>query len=169
MKLNMQKGENQIVLITRGLSGSGKTTWSTEFVKNNPAFLRISRDDIDFMLSKDFYGKEKENLVFKVRDFLIEQILTSGFNLVLDEPYLVPLRVSQINKELKKYVDTTGNSLQVKIQDFIDIPLEQCLKRDKERFFHVGDRFIRDYHRRYVLPLLKNRGVTEWEVTVQSS
>lgn len=34
------------LIITIGISGSGKSTWSSNFLKNNLNYLRINRDDI---------------------------------------------------------------------------------------------------------------------------
>ena len=155
---------NQKVIILRGLSGSGKTTWSNQFVKEHHDFMRVSRDDIDFMLSMDNYPKRKEKIVFRTRDFLVGQILGYGFNLVLDETYLSPHRVKDINSLLESYVRLTGKHLDVRIQDFIHVPMKQCIERDKNRFFHVGEAFIRSYYKKYIIPLLKNPGRTEWTI-----
>ncbi len=38
------------IIITRGIPGSGKTTWAKNFVKNNPNYIRISRDDLRSIL-----------------------------------------------------------------------------------------------------------------------
>lgn len=155
---------NQKVIITRGLSGSGKTTWSQQFVKDNPTFARVSRDDIDFMLSENFYDKKKEALVFELRDYIVAHALASNFNVVLDETYLVPKRIEDLNGLLTIYVGVSKRHLDIQIQDFIDVPVEQCIERDKGRFFHVGEKFIRDYHKKYIKPLLKNPGKTKWTI-----
>ena len=154
---------NKKVIITRGLSGAGKTTWSKQYVKDHPDFLRISRDDIDFMLS-DNYPKKKEQLIFRTRDYLIGTALSQGFDLVLDETYLVPDKIEGLNLSLKAYTLFWHKHLDVQIQDFLDVQIEQCIKRDKERFFHVGEEFIKRYYKEYVEPLLTNRGITEWTV-----
>ena len=39
------------VLILIGIPGSGKSTWSTEFVKENKDWVRINRDDFRFMFN----------------------------------------------------------------------------------------------------------------------
>jgi predicted kinase len=43
--------ENLKVILTVGLPASGKSTWSTNFVKENPLYCRVSRDDFRYMLS----------------------------------------------------------------------------------------------------------------------
>jgi len=155
---------NQKVIITRGLSGSGKTTWSNQFVSGRSDYVRISRDDIDFMLSEKYYDKRKEELIFRTRDKLILLALTQGFNLVLDETYLVSHRVAQLNLALQSYVDLWSRHLDIEIKDFLHVPIEQCIERDKSRFFHVGEKFIRDYHKKYIVPLLKDPGITKWTI-----
>jgi len=42
---------------------------------------------------------------------------------------------------------------EVVIQDFTDVPLETCLKRDRERPNAVGERVIRRMYRDYLAPL----------------
>lgn len=155
---------NQKVIITRGLSGSGKTTWSSEFVAGHPRYVRISRDDIDFMMSKTSYSKKKEKIIFNMRNFLIYESLEAGFNIVLDETYLVPRRINQLNRELGYCALAMEKHFDVTIQDFIHVSIEQCIERDKNRFFHVGEKFIRDYHKQYIVPLLKDPGVTKWTI-----
>lgn len=44
------------VIITVGISGSGKSTWSTNFIKENPKYLRLNRDDIRKTLVGDLDG-----------------------------------------------------------------------------------------------------------------
>lgn len=34
------------LIILVGISGSGKSTWATEYIQKNPDTLRINRDDI---------------------------------------------------------------------------------------------------------------------------
>jgi predicted kinase len=36
----------QTLLILQGPPASGKSTWAKEFVKNNPWYIRVCRDDL---------------------------------------------------------------------------------------------------------------------------
>ena len=44
------------VIINVGISGAGKSTWTTQFIKENPNYLRINRDDIRKTLVGDLNG-----------------------------------------------------------------------------------------------------------------
>jgi predicted kinase len=44
------------IIICVGISGSGKSTWSENFMALNPSFLRINRDDIRRVLVKNLVG-----------------------------------------------------------------------------------------------------------------
>jgi len=37
---------NRQIKVLVGVSGSGKTTWATKFINENPKWVRVSRDDI---------------------------------------------------------------------------------------------------------------------------
>ena len=156
---------NQKIIITRGLSGAGKSTWSKRFVEDNKDYVRICRDDIRFMLwNGDWTHDDKE--VILARDTMIKEFLLKGYSLVLDETYLAPPRVKEINKVIGKYVWATHKHLDISIQDFIDVPIERCIANDSYRGKnrYVGEAFIREYYDNYVKPLLKNKGVVDWTI-----
>ena len=43
------------IIITRGIPGSGKTTWAKDVVKENSNYIRINRDDLRIMLIGKWY------------------------------------------------------------------------------------------------------------------
>ena len=43
-------GKDRTVIFTVGLPGGGKTTWSTELVREDPTWVRVCRDDFRWML-----------------------------------------------------------------------------------------------------------------------
>lgn len=154
---------SQQVIITRGLSGSGKSSWSKQWARENPNFRRICRDDLRFMMWDGDYSDEWEEAVVKTRDDLIWSALFDKHNVVLDEPFLLPKRIEELLLTLKDVAEAVG-PLHIKIQDFIDVPVEDCIAHDAPRGKnrHVGEQFIRDYYERFVKPLLEDRGETEW-------
>ncbi len=156
---------NQKVIITRGLSGAGKSTWSKKFSEENPTYIRISRDDLRFMLwNGDMVNNDKE--VIQARDSLIWAFIVKGYNLVLDETYLAPHRIEEISSWLNDARYALGIHLDIEIKDFIDVPLKKCIEQNKPRGKNrfVPEDFIREYHEKYVKPLLKDPGITEWTI-----
>lgn len=90
---------SQTVIINVGPSGAGKSTWSTAYIKENPNFIRINRDDIRKLLrgSLDWYYQQEgsqlrriENYVSSLEELLFVQSLSQGFSLILDNTHLKP-------------------------------------------------------------------------------
>lgn len=83
------------VIITVGISGSGKSTWTTEYLQAHTSYLRINRDDIRKVLVADLAGYYKrkdlfiiENAVTKLEDCVANEIITSGRNVLIDNTNL---------------------------------------------------------------------------------
>ena len=156
---------NQKIYITRGLSGAGKSTWTREAVQRFKNSIRISRDEIRFMLwNGDMVNDDKE--VFFIRNSMMEVALKNGYNLIIDETYLAPHRVQQLNNLILAFATQMNKSFDIEIQDFIWEDIEKCIERDKPRGKnrHVGEAFIRSYYENYILPLRENIGVTRWTI-----
>ena len=43
--------KNLKVIISVGVSASGKSTWATNFVSSNPNYVKIGRDDFRYSLN----------------------------------------------------------------------------------------------------------------------
>lgn len=138
------------VIITRGLPASGKSTWSLQFVKDNPSFRRISRDDLRFMIYDGDWNPQVEDSVILARNALVERFLLAGYDLVLDETFLNPFRVKEIKQVLAMW------KVEFEIKDFLDVPVEVCLERNRLRGKNrrVPDEFIKEYYEKYVKKLL---------------
>lgn len=83
------------VIICVGISGSGKSTWAKEFVKNNPNYLRVNRDDIRTTLvgNLDGYYSRKdlnkvEHMVTGIQEDYCSTILGWRYNVILDNTNL---------------------------------------------------------------------------------
>ena len=75
------------IIITRGIPGSGKTTWAKNFVKENPNYIRINRDDLRSML----IGKWDwaiEGVVISTQAHMIKSFLEINKNIVVDSTNL---------------------------------------------------------------------------------
>lgn len=135
------------IIIVVGLSGSGKSTWTKEFCKNNPEWLRINRDDIrKSMLTvplNEYHQWENtakyriEKLVTEQHNQLMINALRDNWHVVLDNTHL---RLSYIN-EYKKILLENFESFEISYQ-LMDVPLEICLENDKKREDVVGETVI---------------------------
>lgn len=114
--------------ITVGLPGSGKSTWGEHMRQCYPDRIRIvNRDDIRAAMGTRFEDGD-EPLVAQVRDFMIDKLLTRGYDVICTDTNLSPKvrrRLAQIAKTRKaECIETT----------FLHVPLETCIERNNARW-----------------------------------
>ena len=132
------------VILTKGLPGSGKSTWAKEMVNKFPGrYKRINKDDLRAMLDDSKHSKDNEKFILKVRDTLILLALNEGKDVIIDDTNLASKHEEHI-KQLVRGVAV------VSIQDFTEIPIETCIKRDLKRFNSVGEKVIRDMYNQFL-------------------
>jgi len=127
------------VIITQGCSASGKTYWSEQFVKDNPDYVNINRDDIRGELfcdggldwSKYKFTKGNENKVTEEQTRLIEEAVLQSKNIIISDTNLN-------QKYLDKYEEMgilKGYEFEYKV---FEEDLLTLLKRDALRKNGVG-------------------------------
>lgn len=126
-------------IFTRGVSGSGKTTWANQYKKDNQFTCIISRDDyrqrfMEDQLGKDFSWKDwnwkNESKITDLINHDLEQIV-GKMNIIIADTNLNEAR-------LKQYMGWfEGIGYDVEVKDF-DVPLDECVKRDLNRRHSVG-------------------------------
>ena len=80
------------IYITVGIPGSGKTTWTKEFLKSNPSFFRISRDEIRksfCVMENEEYHRSKQyetirDIVLQTEKQQLELLFSKGYDIVVD-------------------------------------------------------------------------------------
>ena len=85
--------------VTRGLPGSGKTTYAKNWVGENPkGRIRVNRDDIRMMLfgSKVGLSYEQEDLVTKVSRKAVKIGLRDGKDVIADDMHLRPKYIREM-------------------------------------------------------------------------
>ena len=136
------------VLVLTGLSGSGKSTFARQFCAENPNWLRVNRDDLRRSLLpislseywQTWPDREKnriENLVNELQKTAILEGLQRGWYVLIDN---TNLKQSYINEFRKLFIEQFD---EVEIQYvLIDTPLDECIRRDRERTDSVGEAVI---------------------------
>ena len=76
------------ITLTRGLPGSGKSTFARQFVAESPdTRVRVNRDDIRHMLFGKYWGVD-ENTVTRAEEALVKSALTAGKDVIVDATHL---------------------------------------------------------------------------------
>ncbi len=132
------------IILLKGLPGSGKTTWAKNWLAGHPMALRVNKDELRAMLFNSVFGKGRETLVCKVRDFVVSQALTDDHDVIIDDTNFNPQHLARIEAIAAQHGTV------VEIKDFSDVPLEVCIARDAQRANPVGQRVIRQMHRQYL-------------------
>lgn len=146
------------IVYTVGLPASGKTTFSKQWVQEDPKHrVRINRDDIRRMLGMYY----KEELVTAIEDTCIITCLTKGYSIVIDgtnfrldeESILEDVGTGIYGKNYlfsDSVYEEIKNKYKVTKVDFTHVPIEECIKRDKERKYSVGEEVIRKLAKKYL-------------------
>ncbi|GAA2377337.1 hypothetical protein Cme02nite_20800 [Catellatospora methionotrophica] len=111
--------------ITRGLPGSGKSTWA----KAQPG-LRVNRDDQRRMLFGDAFphgDRIAEDLITEINVFAISRVLMAGRDVICDDTNLPDAVVAMLTRTATRY-----GAAHV-VVDFRDVPVAVCLDRDAAR------------------------------------
>lgn len=132
------------VILTRGLPGSGKSTWARAQVAARPGrIIRVNKDDIRAMLHDSRWSESNEVLVEQVRDQTIMAGLNHGCDVIVDDTNLA-------TRHLEKITELVAGSAVVSVHDFFDVSIDECIRRDRERERSVGERVIREMHDRHL-------------------
>ena len=134
-----------VMRIMRGLPASGKTTKSLYWVSLDPEWrVRVSRDDIRMaQKAEDVYNIMRESNITLLHDAMIDTALKAGLSVVVDNLNLRSSYVRDLYKIANKYNAT------VEFHD-VTTDVEECVTRDKNREFPVGEEVIRDFANRYI-------------------
>lgn len=127
--------KKKTVKINVGVPGSGKSTWSKEFVEKNPGWVKICRDDFRFMLKNaPFLDGKGETLITDLVFDSARKALLAGYNIIMDATHVKRTYINQVVKELGEMAD-------IEFQVF-DTPFETCVERDSLRERKVGKEVI---------------------------
>jgi len=132
------------VIMTKGLPGSGKTTWAKRMVdEETNVYKRINKDDLRAMLDNGNFSKANEKLIIKVRDQLILAALENGNHVIVDDTNLAPKHEAHIRQLIK-------GKAELIIEDFTWVPLETCIMYDLKRPNSVGSKVIKRMYRQFL-------------------
>jgi len=137
------------LIITRGLPGSGKTTFAEQWVTESPATRRrVNRDSLRRMIHINAQSatQDTEAVITKTAADLVRAFLRAGLDVVVDDTNLR----QRTARQWATLAAVTGAELTVK--DLTGVPLSTCLERNAARpgDARIPSGVIETMHAKYV-------------------
>ncbi len=139
------------IILTKGLPGSGKTTWAKEYQQKNPNTVLVSKDDLRALLHNGVHSKGRESFILAMRDDIVTKALEEGHEVIVHDTNFAPKHLVRMN-EIAEQFKANGVEVVVEIQDFTYVPIEVCIERDLKRPNSVGEKVIRTMFNQYLRP-----------------
>lgn len=141
---------NKKIILTRGIQGSGKSTWAKAWVAEDPEHrIRINNDDLRNMFGV-YWVPSREDVVTKAKKEIAVYAMDKGYDIVIDNMNLNPKEIQYWETVVNYHNGYMGKEIKYEIEfkDFF-IPIEECIRRDAVRSNPIGEKVIRDTWRRY--------------------
>lgn len=138
------------IIVTRGLPGSGKSTWAKGYAAIAKNTAIVERDDLRMQLFSVYWTgiQEDEERVTRLQEKLVRSYLAEGTSVVISDTHLP-------DRSVKKWLKL-GHELgvPVEVQDFRHASLELCLKQNASRGTDgskfVDPKVIQDKYERFI-------------------
>ena len=151
------------IILTRGIQGSGKSTWTKKWIEEDPEHrVRWNNDDFRKMLGPCWVS-EREAFVYTMMSDFLNKAMLFGYDIVVDNMNLnqkdwnfVKDRIIKFNSDVFCKVLEIPYILEFK--DFFDISLEECIERDSKRENPIGADIITSTYNKHkdVIENIKN-------------
>ncbi len=141
------------LIMTKGLPASGKSTFAKKEVDfQHGLYKRINKDDLRAMLDNGKWSKRNEEFILQVRDTLIVAALKEGYSVIVDDTNLAPKHETHLRELVKMIGQELKQEIEVLIQDFTNVSLEECISRDQKRPNYVGEKVIKQMYNQFLKP-----------------
>ena len=122
------------LFITKGLPASGKSTTARQMVlESGGKMKRCNKDDLRDMINAREWSPATEPFIIEARNEIVKLSLNQGFDVVVDDTNLNPVHERQLRKLAAPDHDF------VVMDSFLEVPLEECIARDKARRDKPGE------------------------------
>lgn len=113
------------IILTRGLPGSGKSTWAIPFAKEND-YLRWNNDEFTRMAADGDFDRVSYGLLTQMRRQFILNATSEQSRLIIDNTNLNPRTLQEVHDCI------AIEGYEVEVKDF-KVGLDECLRRNRER------------------------------------
>lgn len=151
--------EKRKIILTRGIQGSGKSTWAKKWVAEDPLNrIRFNNDDIRNMggvyWPKDSKALDKrEDFLIGLKNAFFSRAMIYGYDIVVDNMNLNSKEGKYFTTLIEGYNSNVRATRQyvykLEYKDFFDITVEECIRRDSMRPNPIGEKIIRQTWKRY--------------------
>ena len=135
------------LILCQGIQGSGKSTWAKAWAKEDPEHrVRLNYDDLRNMMGI-YWVPSREKMLLSIEEAFLKHAVLKGYDIVIDNMNLNPKTVEKYEKWAKEYSYTLEKVL-------FDTPVEECIRRDKERPNPIGEVVIKrtwNTYRNYII------------------
>lgn len=132
------------VIILVGLPASGKSKFANELLLSEPGrWVRTNKDLLREMAHASYWSPGNEKLILEIRDAIILMALESGKNVIVDD--------TNFGRHIDHIKELVKGQAVVEINNsFLQVPVEECIKRDLKRLNSVGKDVIMQMYNKYV-------------------
>lgn len=135
------------LILCQGIQGSGKSTWAKAWAKEDPEHrVRLNYDDLRNMMG-EYWVPSREKMLKNIEHAFLSKAIISGYDIVIDNMNLNPKTIAYYEEWAKQYNYEIEKIL-------FDTPVEECIRRDKERPNPIGEVVIKrtwNTYRNYII------------------
>lgn len=132
---------NPKIKVLCGISGSGKSTYSAQFISTHKNWLRVNRDNIRHGISgtkSNLLTLDLENRVSEIQHEQIRYLLLKGFNVIIDNTNLKKSYIDEIKLKYSHladieivFFDCLLETAKARVAKRDSRPLEECAYIDR--------------------------------------
>lgn len=131
------------VYFLKGLPASGKTTWAEELLRADLCkTFHVTKDKIRL---ENPEWSEKQVVAEETRRVRYWLSLPHENRIIIDNTHFNPVH----EERYRKLAEEFGADFKV-VDDFLQVPLEECIRRDNQRANGVGESVIKEMWRKYI-------------------
>ncbi len=142
----------KVIILTRGIQGSGKSYWANNWVKEHPeSRIRLNWDSLRDMFGEYWVpDREKTPFLPNLTNTFLYTAMENGWDIVIDNMNLNPRIWEDIRGKIKVY-NTAHTEFKYKLEykDFFNVSVEECIRRDSMREHPIGENIIRQTYKKY--------------------